>query len=224
MSGVRAGIPEGAMNQELPVAPDGSTSEEHTASHLLKALAAGGGGPSVTFGEVLTTAGARIHGLALLVLVLPETLPLPLPSASALLGVPLLLISLHLALFGEGSRWPERFNAIHVRRSAVAATARTLVPVLEWLETVSRPRLSAFVRHEQALGLVCVYLSLILLLPLPFVNAPPAISMAFIALGLIQRDGVLALFGLAGAAAITVALTWAGFWAGGLLIGSAAGG
>jgi hypothetical protein len=58
------------------------------------------------------------------------------------------------------------------------------------------------------------------LLPLPFVNAPPAICMALLALGLIQRDGVIVTLGLAGAAAVTAALAWIVFLAGGFVGGT----
>jgi hypothetical protein len=84
---------------------------------------------------------------------------------------------------------------------------------------MSRPRWAAFAGQERLIGLVCAYLSLILLLPLPFVNAPPAICLALIALGLIQRDGVLIALGLAGTVMTTFALVAAVVWAGGFVVG-----
>lgn len=188
-------------------------SAEPTASSVLRTLAAGEG-RTVSFGDVLAATGARVHGFALLVLVLPETLPLPLPSASAVLAVPLMLISLHLALFGEQSRrWSERFRGYHVSRAAVAAAVGYVVPALEWLESLSRPRWPALARRESLIGVVCFFLSFILFLPIPLLNALPAICLALLALGLIQRDGILIALGLAGAAAIAGALFWALIWA-----------
>ena len=207
------------MDQKSPPLPAEPAVDHHASSHVLRALASGKS-ETVTFLEMMDSAGARVHGLALLLLVLPETVPLPLPSASLILAIPLLLISLHLALFGEGSRWPARLNTVHVRRSAVAATAHYVAPVLEWFENLSRPRWSMIARHEHLLGLVCAYLALILLLPLPLMNTPPAISMALIALGLIQRDGLLVILGLIGTIATTIALVWVAVWAGGFLMGS----
>ena len=189
---------------------------EPSASEVLRALAAGDG-PTISFGDLLAATGARIHGFALLIIVLPETLPLPLPSASTFLAVPLMLIALHLALFGEGSLWPARLSHIHVRRSTVAAAVRYVAPVLEWLESLSRPRWAALARRESLVGVVSLYLSLVLFLPVPFLNALPAICLALLALGLIQRDGVIIAVGLAGTAVMTAAVAWIVVWAGGLI-------
>jgi hypothetical protein len=46
------------------------------------------------------------------------------------------------------------------------------------------------------MGLACFVLSLILFLPIPFFNAAPAIALALIALGMIQRDGVVTAIGI----------------------------
>jgi hypothetical protein len=78
--------------------------------------------------------------------------------------------------------------------------------VLDWLEHVSRPRWDIFVREERLTGLLCLYLSFILFLPVPLMNAPPAISLAAVALGIIHRDGILIAIGWLGAAIISTAL------------------
>lgn len=189
----------------LPPAAAPPDPEVEPASSVLRRLAEGGG-DSISFAEILEYAGPRVHGLALLLLVLPETVPLPLPSASTILAIPLCLISLHLVIYGEGGRWPQRLQTLRVSRAATAVVARYLVPVLAWLEAFSRPRLTILAHRQRLLGLVCFYLSLILLLPLPFLNAPPAICLALIALGLIQQDGLLIAAGIAGTIGITIAL------------------
>ena len=188
----------------------------HPASEVLRQLADGTGG-TISFGEMMAKAGPKVHGLGLLLLVLPETLPLPLPSASLVLAIPLALISLHLAAFGEGSRWPQRLESVRVSRAATKVVAGYLVPVLSWFETLSHPRMLMLARRERLIGLVCFYLSLILILPIPFLNAPPAICLALIALGLIQHDGLLIAIGFIGTIVVTLVLVWAVIWARALL-------
>jgi len=166
----------------------------------------------IPFGDVVKAAGSRVHGIALFIFVLPETLPLPLPSASGILGIPLLIISAHLAIFGEASHLPQRVLDLKIPRSIFIAISRYLGPVLEWLERLSRPRWGFFVREERPMGILCLYLSLILWLPLPLVNAPPAICLAAVALGIIHRDGVLIAGGLAGAIGLTAMLFLVGEW------------
>jgi hypothetical protein len=190
-----------------------SAAEERieSASEILRALAAR---PEahIPFGDVVAAAGSRVHGIALFIFVLPETVPLPLPSASGILGIPLLIISAHLAIFGEASHLPQRVLDLKIPRSIFVAISRYIGPVLQWLEQLSRPRWSFFVREERAMGILCLYLSIILWLPLPLVNAPPAICLAAVALGIIHRDGMLIAAGLAGAIALTAMLFLLGEW------------
>jgi hypothetical protein len=191
--------------------------ENHVpASEILRRLAAGEE-QSISIGSVVSAAGSRVHGLALLLLALPDALPLPIPSVSAIIGVPLLLISAHLAIFGDNSRLPQKVEASHIPRAALAGVARYLVPFLSRLEQISEPRWRPLIQRERLIGIVCVYLSLILLLPIPFMNTPPAMCLAAIGLGMIQRDGLLVAGGFVGTALTTAALVGAVNVAGSLL-------
>lgn len=199
------------MEQDLtaPSLPAGERIE--SASEILRSLAAR---PEahIPFGEVVTAAGSRVHGIALFLFVLPETLPLPLPSASGVLGIPLLIISAHLAIFGEAANLPQRVLELKIPRQVFVAISKYVGPILAWLEKISRPRWAFFVREERPTGILCLYLSIILWLPLPLVNAPPALCLAAVALGIIHRDGVLIAAGLAGAVGLTAILFLLGEW------------
>lgn len=199
------------MEQELTAPPLPAEERIESASEILRSLAAR---PEahIPFGEVVTAAGSRVHGIALFLFVLPETLPLPLPSASGVLGIPLLIISAHLAIFGEAAHLPQRVLDLKIPRQVFVAISKYVGPILGWLEKISRPRWGFFVREERATGILCLYLSLILWLPLPLVNAPPALCLAAVALGIIHRDGVLIAAGLAGAAVLTAMLFLLGEW------------
>jgi hypothetical protein len=179
--------------------------EGDSASAILRSLAAG---PEthVPFGDVVAVAGSRVHGIAILLLALPEAIPLPLPSVSGILGIPLVIISAHLAVFGEAATLPQRVLAIRIPRSIFGAIAKYVGPVLDRLERVSRPRWNLLVREERLTGLLCLYISLILFLPLPLMNFLPAVSLAAVALGIIHRDGVLIAAGWAGAVVISAVL------------------
>lgn len=203
--GARESAPGGAAVEQKLAGAGLAADDGDSASAILRSLAAR---PEshIPFGEVVAVAGSRVHGIAILLFVLPETVPLPLPSASGILGVPLLLISAHLAIFGEAARLPQRILDIKIPRSIFAAIAKYVAPVLQWLERVSRPRWDLFVREERLTGLLCFYLSLILFLPLPLMNAPPAISLAAVALGIIHRDGILIAIGWVGAIFISAVL------------------
>jgi hypothetical protein len=173
----------------------------------------------VGLGDLLKRAGSRAHGLALLLFVLPETIPLPTPSLSTILAVPLVLVSAHLALFGEDSRLPGPARRISVKASTIQRIASWVVPALERVEALSKPRLQGLVRHDRLLGVVCLALSIVLALPIPLANFAPAICLAAIAFGMLQRDGALVALGLLGTLGVAYSLYLAGDMIMGLFAG-----
>ena len=166
----------------------------------------------IYLGAMFGAMGSRVHGMVLLLLALPDTLPMPIPSTSTVLGIPLLIVAAHLVLFGEGSQLPRRAERIAVSPRVVRALARYAVPVLQFVERLSRPRLTFLLQSNRALGLVCLYLSIILLLPIPLMNALPALCLVAIALGMIQRDGLIVAVGIAGTVALTTLILFFADW------------
>lgn len=183
-------------------------------SQVLLGLADDGG---LSLGELSRAFGSRAHGSALLLLGLPEALPLPVPSVSAVLGIPLVVISAHLALYGEESRLPRRLRDWRLQPTVTRALGRHLAPWLLRAERLSRPRWQWLAGREHLLGWVCLYLSVLLLLPLPLFNAPPALCLVLLAWGMVSRDGVFVAAGLAGAVAVTAALAYLALWTRSLL-------
>ena len=161
---------------------------------------------SVPLGTLMGAFGGRVHAMALFILVLPETIPLPLPSIAAILGIPLLLIAAHLVLYGEGGTLPARVRGVTVPISTIRVVLRYLGPVLSVFERVSRPRWGDLARQERLAGVACLYLALVLVLPIPFVNLIPAVCLALIAFGVAHRDGLYVALGLALTAGATIAL------------------
>lgn len=168
--------------------------------------------------EVIGAVGTRIHGAALLLLSLPEAVPLPVPSTSSILGIPIIMISAHLVLFGERAGLPARVEALAIPRKTLELLSRYLSPILRRLERVSGPRWLALARKERAIGLVCIYLGVVLVLPLPFMNSVPAILLAALSWGLVQKDGVAIAIGLIGSGLLTVALLFLGSWLSGVAL------
>lgn len=174
-------------------------------------------GRATRLGELLAATGCRTHGVAILLLSIPEALPLPVPSASAVLGWPLVLISAHLAAFGEATALPGRLREWVLPAWSIGWLRDRVAPVLARADRLSRTRWTGLARHERLLGLVCLYLSTLLLLPLPFFNVPPAICLACLSWGLVQRDGLAIAAGLAGTVALTAVLGSLVEWARALL-------
>lgn len=156
----------------------------------------------VTLGEIIDTFGRRAFGALMFVLALPNLLPLP-PGSSTILGAPLVLISPQMVI-GFQTLWLPRFiDDREMSRAQLAGAFETLLPWLERIEQVSRPRMIFMFGPvgDRLIGLVCTLLSFVLILPIPLGNVLPALTIAVLAFSMVQRDGLLALFGYALAAA-----------------------
>jgi hypothetical protein len=158
-----------------------------------------------TVGDVMQKGGSRGHGLGLLMFALPETIPIPVPSLSTLLAIPLVLISGHLVLFGEGRGISKKIRERSIPASAIEKLRTYVAPVFRTVERVSHPRWEVLADRERMLGIACLVLSIILILPIPFGNLLPALCLASIAFGMIQHDGVIVALGLLGAFVCLVA-------------------
>ena len=163
-------------------------------------------GESVTLGDAIDDAGARMHGAAILLMALPECIPLPIPSFGAILGVPLIAASAHLALYGERGVLPARARSLTIPHRMIAVMSRYLIGPLRWVEQMSQHRLSVLARRERLVGLLCLLMSLLLLLPIPLINALPAIALVCLSWGLMQRDGLFIGVGIFVSATVVLTL------------------
>ena len=139
-----------------------------------------------------------------------------MPSLSTILAIPLVLISGHLILFGEGRGIPQKIRKWCIPASIVEKLAKYVAPVFQKIEYFSHHRWEALASCERLLGVVCLILSIILLLPIPFGNLPPAVCVAAIAFGMMQRDGLVVALGILGAFACCAALVYVVTITGGL--------
>ncbi len=149
--------------------------------------------------------GDRAFGALLLVLSIPNILPVP--GLSTATGVPMILIGAQMVA-GRPAPWlPPRMAAVMVDRDAFLGVMRRAQP---WAERVERhlcERLTCVTgpMAERMLGVAVMILAGVLALPIVFGNQPPAFAIALIALGLIERDGAVVLAGLvAGILAIAI--------------------
>jgi hypothetical protein len=94
-------------------------------------------------------------------------------------------------------------------RAHFASVVQRVAPWLARAERLLRPRLAVLARppFEYAVGGVCLFLSLILFLPIPMGNMPPAIAICLLSLAILERDGVWVLAGLCATAA-SIAIVW----------------
>ena len=161
-----------------------------TLSAVLTALASDWDQPRISVAQLMAALEDRgLIGL-LLILAIANVIPNP-PGTSAVLGLPMLYLSWQM--MHGGMPWLPRFLAarsfdIEFFRAVVTRA----MPHLNRVERLLRPRLPVLSgpRAMTLLGAVCVLLSVVLVLPIPFGNLLPAAAIAIIALGALERDGI----------------------------------
>ena len=104
-------------------------------------------------------------------------------------------------------RLPKWLLKRRVPRKALAAAVRAVLPSLERAERTTRAR-GRWVTHpitQRLLGVFIFVLALLIALPVPGTNVPPALAIFITALGMVERDGwAIALGVLLGLASIAL--------------------
>ncbi len=152
--------------------------------------------PVVTIGEIVHRLGRRSFGALLFIFAAPNWLPLP-PGSSTFLAVPLLLLAPQIAVGIRGPWLPRFVDERKIRRSDLGGAFHRLIPALQRVEKVSRPRLIFLFGPigDRLIGLTATLLAMVLVLPIFLGNMAPAAAIAAFGLAMIQRDGYLALAG-----------------------------
>lgn len=184
--------------------PDsGLPAQRHTSvslSSLLLDFAANFTAERVRVRDITESLGHRSFGFILLVFALPNSIPIMgIPGVSTIIGIPMLLVAVQMALGYHRVYLP---GWVADRSVATASFQQFVIKAAPWLQRIERlmrPRLTflAHVRVERWLGAFCAGLAFLLILPIPFGNLLPALGVLFIALGLIESDGICILTGLA---------------------------
>lgn len=169
-------------------------------------------GERLCLGEIVEAFGDRAFGPVMFFFALINMLPWP-PGGTTVTGAPLLLLSMELAL-GRDTLWIPRWaERVAVNRQTFRKLSGRFRKPLKLTEKLSRPR-AAFMTGgpgQGLIGLACVFLSAVLVLPIWGGNLLPAVAMGFFSLGVMQRDGLAALIGwiLTGATVAVLFLAWA---------------
>jgi len=200
---VEEGLPRVASMVAPAVRPRGGK-----LSQILDAVAADEMRQRVSIADLFEVMRDRAFGALMLIFAAPNVLPLP-PGSSALLGTPLIFLAAQLALARQKPWLPKVMAERSISRADFAATVGKAAPWLAKAEKLLRPRLSFLTRppFEQAIGLVCLILAIMLFLPIPLGNMPPALAICLFSLAILERDGIAAILGTIVAIG-SVAIVW----------------
>lgn len=169
---------------------------DQSLSNALVAAVSEGSGDYITIAQLISAIKTRAIALLLVLFCLPNILP-SLPGTSAITGLPLTLLTLQMML-GQGVWLPRVVAARAVPRAGFLALLARGQPYFDRIEKLLRPRhlWATSPAALQVLGAMMFGLSLIIMLPIPFGNAVPALAIMIIGFGLAERDGVFIFAGI----------------------------
>lgn len=152
----------------------------------------------LTVGDLLSTLRGRAFAPLVMMLGLPNCLPMP-PPIPFVCGVLLALVAAQIAA-GLSAPWlPQALLRRSIRRDDVIRAVARALPTLRHLERWSRPR-GALLHSALAMrvvGFVLLTLALGLIVAAPIVGQIPlGLAVCLVGFGLVERDGVVVIIGL----------------------------
>jgi hypothetical protein len=185
--------------------PDSSNSAANPADQLpehgladdLRRLEDAANGMPITLSRLVGTLEDRGHAVAIILLAAPFVI-IPIPGLSTIVGLAVLMLAIGILLnrkpwlpkvIGERHISPEGLHRIVSGTGRVLRRVERFVkPRMEWLTGKSWHWLIG-------LSLILATIALMLPIPIPGNNIPPAIGILLLALGLLERDGLFVLIG-----------------------------
>ncbi|MFZ2872378.1 exopolysaccharide biosynthesis protein [Zavarzinia sp.] len=177
-----------------------SVFREPTAAETLVVMAFGWSEERISIGAIVDMLAERGFGLLILLLALPTCLPIAPPGLSAIAGFPIAVIALQM-VGGLPRPWlPKRILARTIATEDLRKVVRGGLPVIGRMEKVLKPRLPLLTgpMAERMVGILIALLGLMLASPIPFTNIPISFAILFLALGLIEQDGLMTSIGIIG--------------------------
>lgn len=205
-----------AMEPREPVPHDpAAPSERATISRIVAEVAAQFPGERITLGEMCQAFGDRAFGLLILLLLLPGLLP----GMASVFGTPVLILGIQMGLGMRSPRFPRFIARQGVKREDLLRLASASSTWLAKVERWVKPRPGPFTGPvaDRVVGWLSAYTALMLILPGPGTNGPPAFGNIVMALGVVENDSkvigigmALTVLGNLFATAVIVAIFWLG--------------
>jgi hypothetical protein len=143
----------------------------------------------VSLGDLTTWTDGRALGLVLLLIALPETIPLI--GFSALLATPIFVIGLYMLAYGSNPALPAWLLRRTLSGALVLRVIDRAMPLIRRLDRIAKPRLPLLAGSGRLHGAVCTLMAVLLAAPIPGINILSAFSVASIGIAILQRDGLL---------------------------------
>ncbi|MGO4685475.1 exopolysaccharide biosynthesis protein [Hyphomicrobium sp. 2TAF46] len=140
----------------------------------------------------------RAFGIPLAVLAACEVVPVPIPGFSLVISVPMAMVGAQMIVDRDRLWLPRSLLNRRVPASALKRVARAMLPTVRRIDGLTRQRgvVLTGTAGRRVAGLAVLLLALLIALPVPGTNAPLALTVLVLALGLVRNDGLLIAAGL----------------------------
>ena len=205
--------------------PAAEQHDEHLApiSRIVTEVAAKFPGERITLGEMAEAFGDRAFGLLILLLCLPSLIP----GMASVFGIPMLILGAQMGLGRRVPKLPQFISRQSIKREDLLRLSGNSSSWIKRIEQYVKPRPGFFIspKGDRLVGWLTVYSALMLILPGPGTNGPPAFGTIIMSLGVVESDnrvvgiGVLVtILGCLFATFVIGALIWVGIQALGWMI------
>ncbi len=168
-------------------------------SEALVAIVRSFPGEQMRLQDLMDGLGERSFGFVLLLFGVLSAIAI-VPGLATIIAIPLLFFGLQM-LAGYRTPWlPKSISERSFAKADLLATIERAVPAMRWVETICKPRLLFLIGQvgERLLGLLVFVLAIVIALPGPGTNFAPGVAIAFMAIAIIERDGLLVFAGVVG--------------------------
>lgn len=169
-------------------------------SELLEKLVQQHTSPKITFNDIRNALKESGFCLLMIIFGFPAALPLPYPPGfTTLLGIPLALFAIQM-LLNVSSPWlPNWLEKKSISYNLLQMVVARAVPLLHKAEKYIKPRFSFTdtLLGEKLVALFFLACAIMISLPIPFGHMVPGIAVLLMALGMLDRDGVTVMAGMA---------------------------
>jgi hypothetical protein len=162
----------------------------------------------VTLGWLMASLQERSFGIVMLLMALVGLAP----GVSVVAGPLLAIVAIQMILDRRAPLIPRMIASRRLATHRFARLVTRLIPMLVLLESVTHPRWpTPFHITKRTVGVVVLLVTLLLLVPIPLSNVPPALAIMLLSLAYLERDGVLLAVALL-AALILLAIASVAVW------------
>ena len=180
-----------------------------TASDILNTIYTKNTEDNIKIGTILKSIDSGGFALFNLILSLILFIPTPPPIAT-ICGVLIIFLSFQMIL-GLKEVWlPSFITNKSIKRTTLALIVGKSSIYLSKMEKITRKRL-VFMESDimqRIIGLILLFLAVLSLTPIIFANSMPGISIILISFGMLNKDGLIVIFGFI-AGFISIFVVWA---------------